>query len=319
MTVGNGQAMRGRLLALPANVRGALWVLLAATLFAGMGTLVKLLGDRFDSFQLAFFRALFGFLAILPFVVRMGVAELRTKRPGLHFVRGIGGASAMLCGVYAITHLTFADAVSLSYARSLFLIPLAVVFLGETVRARRWTATAVGFLGVVIMMRPTGAIELATFVAILGAFLVAAVTIMVKKLAETDRPETLIFYFGVISTSVALLPALQVWRSPAWDELALLMLVGACGAGAQYCMIRGYRIGEATAVIPFDYARLLIAGVIGVVVFAEIPDAWTLTGAAVIVVSTLYIALREAQLGKPKEPVEPSVNPPVVPAEAKRD
>lgn len=319
MTVGNGQAMRGRLLALPANVRGALWVLLAATLFAGMGTLVKLLGDRFDSFQLAFFRALFGFLAILPFVARMGFAKLRTKRPGLHFLRGIGGAAAMLCGFYAITHLTFADAVSLSYARALFLIPLAVVFLGETVRARRWTATGIGFLGVIIMMRPTGAIELATFVAILGAFLVAAVTIMVKKLSETDRPETLIFYFGVISTSVALLPALQVWRSPAWDELALLMLVGACGAGAQYCMIRGYRIGEATAVIPFDYARLLIAGVIGVVVFAEIPDAWTLTGAAVIVVSTLYIALREAQLGKPKDPVEPSVNPPVVPAEPKRD
>ncbi len=319
MTVGNGQAMRGRLLALPANVRGALWVLLAATLFATMGTLVKLLGDRFDSFQLAFFRALFGFLAILPFVVRMGFAGLRTRRPGLHFLRGIGGASAMLCGFYAITHLPFADAVSLSYARSLFLIPLAVVFLGETVRARRWTATAVGFVGVVIMMRPTGAIEFATFIAILGAFLVAAVTIMVKKLAETDRPETLIFYFGVISTSVALLPALRVWRTPSWDELALLMLVGACGAGAQYCMIRGFRIGEATAVIPFDYARLLIAGVVGITVFAEIPDAWTLTGAAVIVVSTLYIALREARLGKPKEPVEPSVNPPVVPAGPKRE
>ena len=289
-----------RLGRLAPNLRGALWVLCAAVCFTLMGTLVKLLGREFDSFQLAFFRALFGLLAVVPFILRGGGAAMRTTRPILHLVRAVGGTAAMFCGFYALTHLSFADAVSISYARTLFLIPLAVMFLGEVVRKRRWTATGIGFLGVLIMLRPGDDIAPATFVAIFGAFVVAGVTVMIKKLSETERPETLIFYFGCISTTAALLPALAVWRSPGLDDLALLMLVGAAGAIGQYCIIRGYKTGEATAVIPFDYARLLFAGAIGIIVFAETPDAWTLTGAMVIVASTLYIALREARLGKRK-------------------
>lgn len=287
-----------RLALLPVNVRGALWVLCAAVLFTAMGTLVKLLAAHFDSFQLAFFRALFGLLAVVPFMWRLGLAGLGSRRLPLHLARGVTGAATMLCGFYALTHLSYADAVSFSYARTLFLIPLAVLFLAEVVRVRRWAATAAGFAGVVVMLRPGGELELATLVALLGAFLAAVTTVMIKKLAETERPELLIFYFGVISTLATVGPAVAVWKQPSLAELAVMLLTGACGAGGQYCMIRGYRIGEATAVIPFDYSRLLFAGVIGVILFAEYPDAWTLTGAAVIVASTLYIALREARLGK---------------------
>jgi drug/metabolite transporter (DMT)-like permease len=281
------------------NLQGALWTLAAAGTFTTMGTIVKILGRDFDSFQLAFFRALFGLMAVLPFVARTGAAAVRTQRLPLHLMRAFGGAGAMFCGYYTLTHLPFADAVSISYVRTLFLIPLAVLFLGEVVRARRWTATAIGFLGVLIMMRPGGEIAPATFVAIFGAFLVAGVTVMLKKLSQTERPETLILYFGCISTTLALIPALLVWRQPTLLELALLMVMGAAGAGGQYCMIRGYRVGEATAIIPFDYARLLLAGTVGFLVFAETPDRWTVLGALVIVASTLYIALREARLSRP--------------------
>lgn len=301
-----------RVLNLPDNVRGALWVVAGCVMFSAMTTLVKSLGGTFDSFQLAFFRALFGLFAVMPFVVRRGAGVIRTRRLGLHFVRGLMGASAMLCGFYAITHLSLADAVSISYARALFLIPLAVVFLGEVVRMRRWTATGIGFIGVVIMLRPGGDIAPATFVALLGALLVASVTIMIKKLTTTERPETLLFYFGIISSTVALIPALLVWRAPHLWELALMMTIGACGASGQYCMIRGFKIGEATALIPFDYTRLVFAGVIGYVVFFEVPDLWTITGAAIIVASTLYIALREARLGRKERPTEPAINPPAV-------
>ncbi|MDP6708938.1 MAG: DMT family transporter [Alphaproteobacteria bacterium] len=288
----------GHLGRLAPNVQGALWVLAAALAFTTMGTIVKILGRDFDSWQLAFFRALFGLMAVLPFIARVGWGAVKTRRLPLHLMRAFGGAAAMFCGYYTLTHLAFADAVSISYARTLFLIPLAVLFLGEVVRGRRWTATAIGFLGVVIMVRPAGEIEPATFVAILGAFLVAAVTVMIKKLSQTERPETLIFYFGCISTTLALIPALMVWRGPTPAELALLMLMGAAGAAGQYCMIRGYKVGEATAVIPFDYARLLLAGIVGYLVFAEAPDLWTILGACVIVASTLYIALREARLAR---------------------
>jgi len=287
---------RGRFDALAPNLRGAIWVVLAAALFVFMGTLTKLLADRFDSAQMGFFRVAFGLLAVLPFVARMGPRQLVTGRFWLHLVRGLGGGLAVLCGFYAVMHLSFADAVAISYARMLFVIPLAVLFLGETVRVRRWTATAVGLVGVLIMLRPHGEIELATWVALGGALLVAGVSIMVKKLAETERPETLLFYFGVTSTLVTLLPALAVWRQPTAAELVLLLAIGGSGSAAQYCMIQGYKSGEATAVIPFDYARLIFAAAVGVVLFAEYPDVWTIVGAAVIVAATLYIALREARL-----------------------
>lgn len=290
--------LRGRLLALPDNVRGALWTVVGCLFFTAMTTLVKAMSGDFNTFQLAFFRALFGFFAVLPFMIRIGPSVVRTRRLGMHAARSACGAVAMLCGFYAITHLPLADAVSISYARALFLIPLAVIFLHEVVRVRRWTATGIGFLGVLVMMRPTGDIATATFVALGGAFLVAGVTIFIKELARTERPETMLFFSGTVSSAVALVPALFVWRNPDWSQLAVLMAMGGCGAAGQYCMIRGFRIGEATALIPFDYTRLLFAGVIGYFVFAEVPDAWTLSGAAIIVASTLYIGLREARLGR---------------------
>ena len=283
---------------LPDNTRGALWIVLGCIMFSGMTAMVKFLGGSFDSFQLSFFRALFGLLAVLPFFLRHGFGVIRTRRLGLQLTRAAGGSLAMLSGFYAITHLPLADAVSISYARALFIIPLAVLFLGEVVRLRRWTATAVGFVGVIVMLRPTGDIAPATFVALFGAFLVAALTIMIKKLSTTEKPESLLFYFGAVSTLVTLGPAVIVWRAPSLIDLVLLMAIGALGAAGQYFMIRGYRIGEATALLPFDYTRLLFAGAIGYLVFAEVPDIWTVAGALIVVAATLYIGVREARLGK---------------------
>ena len=177
-------------------------------------------------------------------------------------------------------------------------LPLAVLYLGEVVRLRRWTATALGFVGVTIMLRPGGEIELATLVAVLGAFLVASVTIRIKKLSATESPESMLFHFSAVSTPVALGSALLGWRTPTLPERSFLMATGALGAAGQYYVIRVYRIGEATAQLPFDYTRLLFAVAIGFLLFAEIPDNWTVTGAIIVVAATLYIGSREACLGR---------------------
>lgn len=292
-------ALRSALLRLPDNVRAALWTLIAGSLFSLMGALVKHLGGtgEYESFQLAFFRALFGLLAVLPFLLRLGRRAVHTKRLGLHLLRSFCGASALMCGFYALSELSLADAVSLSYARPLFLIPLAVLFLGEIVRLRRWSATAIGFIGVIVMLRPTGSVEFAALIALLGALLVAIAMVFVKKLTVTERPETMLFYSGTVASLATLLPALAQWRTPDLPDFLLMVATGATGAAAQYCSIRAYRVGEATAIIPFDYVRLLFAGVIGYVVFFETPDRWTVIGAAIVVASTLYIGLREARLG----------------------
>lgn len=278
------------------NLRGALWVLLAMALLSVMSALVKTVGQRLDVFQIAFFRALFGLAVILPFMLRVGRAGFATRRPLTHVARGILGVSAMMCGFYAVTRLPLADATAITFTKPLFLVLLAAPFLGETVGPRRWAAVAIGFAGAVIMVRPGGAgIDGAALVALGGALLVAIVTVVIKKLSETERPVTILFYFGITSTAVAAIPAAAVWRAPTLAELALLLTIGALGATAQTCTIRAYRVGEASAITPFDYARLLFAGLLGMVFFAEFPDAWTLLGAGIIVASSFYIARREAR------------------------
>jgi drug/metabolite transporter (DMT)-like permease len=137
-------------------------------------------------------------------------------------------------------------------------------------------------------------------VALLGSFLVADVIVLVKKLSATERNVTILFYFAVITTIVAAVPALFVWQTPTRYELGLLVLVGIAATLGQACSLRAYRAGEATAVVPFDYARLVFAAAYGYLFFAEVPDMWTWIGAAVLVASTLYIALRDIRVGAPR-------------------
>ncbi len=278
--------------------RGALWMLLSALLFAVMGVLVKWLGSRLESFQVAFFRAAFGFLTVVPFALAAGAAALRPGRPGLHLLRGLIGAGGMSCGFYALTHLPLAQATAFSFTKPLFLVLLAALFLGERVRLRRLSATAAGFLGVLVIMQPTGSIEPAALVAVAGTALTAGVVVLVKMLLRTERPVTIMFWFGLISTTVTLLPALYVWVQPTAREFVLLVATGAVGASAQGAMMRGYLLAEATALAPVSYVQLVFAGVMGYLFFAEVPGFETLVGAAIIVASTLYIVHREAALAR---------------------
>lgn len=300
--------LEARWLALAPNTRGALWMLASCFMFSTMGLFVKLLGEHLPSHQAAFFRALFGMAAVMPFVLRMGRAGFATKRLPLHLSRGATGAAAMLCGFYSMAHLPLADSVALSFTKPLWLIPLAVLFLSEKVRVRRWVATGAGFVGVVVMMRPGhGAIDPAVYVALVGAVFVALVTIQVKKLLSTEHPATLIFYSTLIASVVTAVPAIAVWQAPEPRELLLLLIAGLCGTIGQSLGIRALQAGDSTAVAPIDYVRLIISGFYGYWFFGDVPDEWTALGAAVIVASTLYIAHREAQLGR--APASPSGPP----------
>ncbi len=283
---------------LPANVRGAAWIVLASAVYSGQALIVKTIGQRLDPFEIAFFRCAFGLVAVIPFLAGTRGWTI-SGNPWMHVLRSVVGVSGMFCGFYSLTHLPLATATAISFTKPLFLIVLVVLFLGETVRWRRWTATAVGFLGVLIVIRPGGdAFTFAMLIALLGSFLVADVTVLVKKLSVTDRNVTIIFYFGVVTTLVSVVPAIFVWQMPNLFEWSLLVLVGATAAFGQYCSLRAFRIAEATAVMPFDYTRLLFAGFFGYFFFAEVPDRWTLVGVAVLIASTLYIAQREMRLGR---------------------
>lgn len=291
---------------LSANTRAILWMLLGTVMFSVMTALIKGMAVRYDSFQIAFFRSFFAFLTFLPIALFTGFHAFRTALPLQHVARGLVGVAAMLTGYYAVANLPLALSTSISFATPLFLVVLAVVALGETVGWRRWAATVVGFVGVLVCMRPTHGISYAALVGMAAAALVACSVVVTKKMPVSEKAITIVIWSTMTSSVAALGPALAVWRTPDLYDLVFLAATGVVGAAGQAIFVHSYRLGEASVVGPVDYVRLVFATLIGLIWFAEWPDAWTALGAALIVGSTAYIAHREAvrrrQIPRP-EPV----------------
>ncbi len=291
-----GARLSGGWARLSANHRGALWMIAASLGFTVNSALVKTLtASGLDVFQIAFARALFSFALLVPFLLRAGPGAFNTKHPWLHGIRAVAGAGAMVCGFYAVGRLQLADFTALTFTQPLFVTLLAVILLGEVVRWRRWLATAVGFLGVLIMVRPgASSFDPAALVALASVSGIAIAVCLVKKLPDGESHTTMLAYFCLMSLAITVVPALLFWTPPTLTQWLLLAGVGALGVASQAMIIRAYRNGEASFVAPFDYLKLILAGLIGFLVFGEVPGPWTLLGAAVIVGAALYIARREA-------------------------
>lgn len=302
MTVAGGLGPRGlaRWRALPGNVQGACWILLAAGLAAVNSAMIKWLGRELPVVQVIFVRALVGAALLLPFALRLGGGALRTRRPFLHTARAICTTGALILLYLAFERIPLATAVALTFTMPLFQILLAVLFLSEVVRWRRWLATLVGFAGVVVMLQPGGGhVEIGALFALASAFVFACSQTMIKHLTVGDRLVTIALLFAVISGGITLVPALLAWVTPTPTQLLLLVLLGLFGTLGQVAWIEGLRVGEVTAVCPFDYTQLLWAGLIGYFVFAELPSPHAAFGAAIIVASTLYMLRREAAAVRP--------------------
>lgn len=268
-------------------------MILLGTLFVALqGAGIKLLDGALGWEQIVFLRSaiLAGFLA--PIVIRRGV--IKTARPGMHAARGLVGIFAMSCMVYALLEAPFADVTAISFSRALFVVILAIILLKEVVRWRRWSAVAIGFAGVVLMLRPgEDGVSTALLFAVAGAFLGAWVVMILKSLSTTEAAETIVFWFGVSGVVLMAIPAALAWNWPSAIDWLILFGLSAAGSLAQYFLVRGWALGEASAVAPVGYAQLVWAVLLGIILFAEIPDVWTFLGAGIIVASTLYIAVGE--------------------------
>lgn len=288
---------RERFSSLSPNLKGALWLLLSCFGFSVMATFVKFAAREVSPFEITFFRCFFGLLVLAPAIAWQGIGALRTRHFGMHAWRGILGAIAMGCAYFGLSSMPLAAYNALSFSKPLFAILLAVIVLNETVRWRRWAATFVGFLGVVVMMRPgTDAFDPNGLFALGDALCIAILITVLKKLPAYERPLAMLFYFGLVSAPITLALALPHWTWPSPEGWLMLAAIGTVGALAQYWWILAFRAGEASAVAPFDYSRLLFSAFFGFIFFAEVPDPWTWAGAALIVASTIYIARREAQM-----------------------
>ncbi|MDX1580691.1 MAG: DMT family transporter [Alphaproteobacteria bacterium] len=280
------------------NLQGAMWIVLSAVFATATWSQVKYLGAQLPSIEIAFFRSLFGFMIILPFLIRRGAVAFKTEQPGLQLVRGINASIILSLGFYALTHLPLAQVTAIGFSRPLFLLVLAAILLGEKVRGFRWAATVIGFIGVVIVARPSADADPAVFAALGNAALLAFGVVLIKWLAKTDGTDTMIFYVTAIQSICLAIPAFLFWQTPTPLQWLVLFGIGASGTLMQSCMVHAYRISEASALAPFDYSRLILAALVGYLVFGEVLDIWTGVGALVIVGATFYIIRREAQLGR---------------------
>lgn len=307
--------LRAPLERLPANLRGALWVMTAAFLLTAMGAMVKALATEIDSFQIVFFRCLIGALALVPFIVRSGPSVLRTRRPFLLLARTLVGITGMFCVFYSFAHMPLAEAVAIIFSRPLFAVALAIPFLGEVVGWRRAFAAVIGFAGVLIMVRPgSAAFNPVALVALMGALTAGVTAIIIKKLSRTESTTTIVVWFAIVGAIASFIPALLVWKWPTPAEWGWLVAIGVIGIAGQMAMTRGFSTGETSFVTPFDYARLLFATLFGIVLFGEIPGFWKAAGALIVVSSGYYIARRELMLSRarkktagPSEPEDPAL------------
>ena len=277
------------------NVRGSLWVALAVVLFSIMTMLIKLLGARLPVVEILFFRqiVMLGFIA--PVLWRHGADALKTERAGLHTFRVTAALFAMLTGFTALVHMPLADATAISFAKTLFVTVLATLILHETVGLRRWTATVVGFVGVLVVLQPTGAgIDVYALLALASAVAVAGIQISLRLLTQTERSVTIMAYQAIAITVLLALPTWWWWVTPTPLEWAALVATGFVATLGQWCNVTGFRTGEAAAVAPMDYTRILFATIIGSVVFHELPTMATVLGAAIIIGATLYTLRRNA-------------------------
>ncbi len=278
-----------RWFALPGNVRGALLILLAAFFTAAMTALVKHIGQKFAVAEILFIRQICVLMILSPVILGNRQTVFKSTYKRVYFLRACFSTIAMFTGFTAVVHLPLAEVASISFGRTLFATLLAIVVLKETVGIRRWTGTLIGFAGVLIVVRPdSDNFNIYALMAITSAFFVASNMIILRKITQIDPPSTIMSYQAILITLVMAGPAYYYWQTPNLDELLIIVLAGTLMSITQYLTIQAFKAGEAAAIAPMEYVRLLFATALGVYFFDEVPTLWTLAGALVIIGSTFY-------------------------------
>ena len=269
----------------------------AAILFVAMHTVVRSMSGQLHPFEIAFFRAFLGLFVLLPFVFKDNFSILKTKNIKLHSLRGILNAGAMLCFFYGLSITPLAQVTALGFSAPLFATVLAVIFLGEVVRVRRWTAIIIGFLGTMIILRP-GMVDLGIgpLLIVISAAIWSVALMVIKVMTRTDSSVTISFYASVFLSPLVFFAAFPFWELPSWEQLGWMFLLAALGTFAQTLMNQSLKLADTSVVMPVDFSKMIWATLLGFVFFDEVPDFYTWVGAILIFGSTTYIAIRESRL-----------------------
>ncbi|HET6468570.1 MAG TPA: DMT family transporter [Geminicoccaceae bacterium] len=273
---------------LPPVWRGALFMLAATSCAAVDTVIVRLVVQGLDPILIAFFRNLFSLVFMLPWIVAQRRAAIATRRLPMHAFRALLKLLALSCFYWAVARLPLAEVTAITFSTPLFVALGAVLLLGERLPRARALAMLAGFLGVLIVLRPGGpGFGPGTIAALLAALGLAGVALSVKSLSRTDPPDTIVVLNLLLSAPLGLLLALPVWRTPGLALLGWLVVQGVLGAVAQLAVTRAMRLADASTIVPIDFLRLPIVGLLAFLAFGEVADLWTWLGGAVIVAATI--------------------------------
>lgn len=269
----------------------------ASVCYVTSATLAHKLGSKYSVFELTFIRAVVAVTLLAPMLARAGRTAFHTRRIGLHVLCGLFTYVAVLCWFYAAARMPVAEFFALQFTTPLFTIALAMVVLRQSVGAKNWLATFIGFAGVLIILRP-GIIEvtLGALAALISSAGYASINTTIKVTSRTDSSTAIVFYVNLLMVPLSLPMAMYVWRMPDWTDWPLIVGVAVSSTVAFVATARAITAADARVVQPVNFLRLPIAAAFGFFFFNQVSDPWTWIGALVIFASTTYVLTRETRV-----------------------
>ena len=279
----------------------------SATMFGAlMASSVKFLTTDLHPIIICFYRCLMGLIFITPWVIKNNFKALRSNNLKLQISRSVINVFSMICWFSAIGLMHFEKAAALGFSTPLFTTILAIILLKEKIRFHRTAALIIGFIGIIVIIRP-GLVpfEIGAGLLLLSAFTFSFVLIIVKKLSSIDKSQTIIFYHLLFSTPIFFILSLFYWQDINLNQLLIFAFMGATGLLSHWCLAQAFKLSDTTFVMPLQFTKLIWASLIGLFIFSEQPDLWTWFGAIVIFISVVYITYREAFKKKgTKKPIQ---------------
>ena len=300
--------------------RGIALKVVSTFVFTLMSACVKLIADDVPPGEIVFGRSFFALIPVLLMLLWQGqlVSSLKTRHPGRHATRGAIGICSMAFGFSALGFLPLPEAMVIGYAAPLMVVALSALILGEIVRVYRWTATLVGFVGILIILWPrftffegAGVEEGALIgagLALLGAIASAFAAITIRSMTQIESTGSIVLYFAISGTLFSLLSLPFGWVVPAPRDALILVAVGLLGGMGQILMTSAYRHAGAATIASFEYVSMIWGLTFGYLMFGEIPTAAVVVGGAIVIAAGIFIIFRERALGleRQRAPMPPS-------------
>jgi len=272
--------------------------LLSVFSFAVMDVLIKKVSATIPTFEIIFFRCFFGLIPVFIMVIYTN-STLKTSKIKLHFFRAIAAILAMFGFFKSFQLLPLADVSAVAFSSIMITTILAIFILNESVGLRRWSAIIVGFIGVLIILRPgSDVFNPYMLMPLLAAVGLSLAIIILKKLLIEDKPPTCSFYMHVMVLIMMLITLPFIWVLPNISELIILMFIGFVGGTAQILVTNAFRLSSVTLLAPFEYTHILWAIFFGIIFFSDFPTIYVIVGSSIIILSTYYIVYRENKIGK---------------------